>query len=176
LLFRRGDPIASLFRVEEGAVRLERHTIDGRRLILHTAGPGALIAEASLFTDAYHCDASAAEDSLVSACPRADLLAAMAADPALALHFARLMAGQLQAVRQRLELRNVRSAVERVLLHLELKADAGSGAFAVEGRLQDVAAELGLTREAFYRALAALERSGRIRRTGPTITLLRRPA
>ena len=77
---------------------------------------------------------------------------------------------------QRLELRNVRAAGERILLYFELKADAATGTFAVEGRLQDIAAELGLTREAFYRALAALERGGRIRREGRTIRLERRSA
>jgi CRP-like cAMP-binding protein len=175
-LFRRGDPVATLFRVEEGAIRLERHTLDGRRLILHTAGPGALIAEASLFAEAYHCDASAAEHSVVSACAKAGFLSAMGADPAKAIQFARLMAGQLQAVRQRLELRNVRSASDRVLLHIELKADPVSGLFTVEGKLQDIASELGLTREALYRALAGLEGSGRIRRHGRTIALNHRSA
>ena len=171
-LFRRGDPIEALFRVEEGTIRLERHTIDGRRLILHVSGPGALIAEASLFAEAYHCDASAAEEAMVSACQRAELLAAMRGDPALALRFARLVAGQLQTLRQRLELRNIRSAEERVLLCLELKADA-AGLVLVENRLQDIAAELGLTREAFYRALAALARRGLVRRDGTRIEILR---
>jgi len=175
-LFRRGDPVTNMFRIEAGVVRLERHTIDGRRLILHAAGPGALLAEASLFADSYHCDACAAEEAVVSTCAKAEILAAMRSDPARALQFARLMAGQLQAVRQRLELRSVRAAGERILLHLELKADAATGTFAVEGRLQDIAAELGLTREAFYRALAALERGGRIRREGRTIRLERRSA
>ena len=169
LLFRRGDPVAFLFRVEEGEIRLERHTIDGRRLILHAAGPGRLVAEASLFAGAYHCDASAARESVVSACPKPRILSAMAGDPALALAFARLVAIQLQTVRQRLELRNVRSAGERISLHLELQADPATGEFAVETSLQDIAAELGLTREAFYRALAELERRGRIRRRGSTI-------
>ena len=175
LLFRRGDPVASLFRVEEGEIRLERHTIDGRRLILHAAGPGRLVAEASLFAGAYHCDASAAKESVVSVCSRTEILAAMAGDPAMALAFARLVAVQLQAVRQRLELRNVRSASERVLLHLELKADPATGEFRVETRLQDIAAELGLSREAFYRALAELERRGRIRRSGDIIGIHRSP-
>jgi CRP-like cAMP-binding protein len=172
-LFRRGDPVTALFRVEEGVVRLERHTIDGRRLILHAARAGALLAEASLFGAAYHCDASAAEDSVVSFHAKAQVLAAMGADPEKALQFARLMAAQLQAVRQRLELRNVRAAHERVLLHLELKADAVSGEFLVEGALQDIASELGLTREAFYRALSDLERRGRIQRRGPIIAVYR---
>ena len=65
----------------------------------------------------------------------------------------------------------MRSASDRVLLHIELKADPASGEFIFEGELQDIASELGLTREAFYRALAGLERSGRIRPQRPEPSL-----
>ena len=40
--------------------------------------------------------------------------------------------------------------------------------------LKDIAAEIGLTHEALYRAVAALERGGEIRRGRDKITLLRR--
>lgn len=163
MLFHRDDPVNAMFRVERGQVRLERRTIDGRLLILHSARPGELIAEASLFAEAYHCDATASEESVVSVCPKAELLAAMAADPARMLQLTRMIAHKLQDVRHKLELRNVRSASDRVLLYLELKADSAR-AVTVEGSLQDLASELGLTREAFYRTLASLERSGEIRR------------
>jgi len=82
------------------------------------------------------------------------------------------MARQLQDARGRLELRNVRSARERVLLWLDLRAGP-TRIVTVEGELQDVAAELGLTREAFYRTLATLERDGLIAREGAQITLRR---
>jgi DNA-binding Lrp family transcriptional regulator len=41
----------------------------------------------------------------------------------------------------------------------------------VKGELQDVASELGLTREAFYRTIAGLERAGAIKRSGARIVL-----
>jgi DNA-binding MarR family transcriptional regulator len=42
------------------------------------------------------------------------------------------------------------------------------------GSLKDLAAELGLTHEALYRVLAALERAGEIKRAKGKVTLLRR--
>jgi DNA-binding IclR family transcriptional regulator len=44
-----------------------------------------------------------------------------------------------------------------------------------ESKLQDIASELGLTREAFYRTLALLERAGAIERSGVRIALKRVP-
>jgi CRP/FNR family transcriptional regulator, dissimilatory nitrate respiration regulator len=41
----------------------------------------------------------------------------------------------------------------------------------IEGQLQDIAAEIGMTREALYRALAALETEGRLIRTDTVILL-----
>ena len=41
----------------------------------------------------------------------------------------------------------------------------------LRGHLQDIASDLGLTREALYRTLASLERAGAIERAGPRILL-----
>jgi len=41
----------------------------------------------------------------------------------------------------------------------------------LKGELQDVASELGLTREAFYRTIASLERAGAIKRSSARIVL-----
>jgi CRP-like cAMP-binding protein len=43
----------------------------------------------------------------------------------------------------------------------------------LRGTLKDLAAEIGLTHEALYRTLAALERSGEISRKGERIRLAR---
>ena len=94
--------------------------------------------------------------------PKAALLATLRADPALLEAFTAELARRLQALRSRLELRDIRSARERVLQHLASAAAGTDGrSIPIEGRLQDIAADLGLTREAFYRTLAALEAEGR---------------
>jgi DNA-binding IclR family transcriptional regulator len=56
------------------------------------------------------------------------------------------------------------------LLYLQLRAD-GAGRIQVAGELQDMAAELGLTREALYRSMADLERTGFVARSGDTILI-----
>lgn len=170
LLFRQGDPALAIFRVASGTMRLERGTADGRRVVLHTARTGEFFAEASLFAESYHCDAVAVAASRVEVLSKAAVLADLG--PAGAPGgLVEAMARGLQGARMRLELRNVRSARERVLLGLELKADAAR-VVEVEGAWQDLAAELGLTREALYRTLAALEREGLIRRAPGHVVLL----
>jgi CRP-like cAMP-binding protein len=173
-LFRQGDATHGVFRVARGRLRLERRTFDGRLVVLHTARAGELFAEASLFADTYHCDAVAVTDAVVEVYGKAALLAALGSS-ACAGGLVATMARQLHEARGRLELRNVRSARERVLLWLDLRADA-ERSVAVEGELQDVAAELGLTREAFYRTVAALERDGLIARPAGRIVLRPRAA
>ncbi|HET6467084.1 MAG TPA: helix-turn-helix domain-containing protein [Geminicoccaceae bacterium] len=65
------------------------------------------------------------------------------------------------------------SARERVLQHLALAAAGPDGrTIPLERHLKDVAADLGLTRKAFYRILAALEHDGVITRTATLVVLL----
>jgi CRP/FNR family transcriptional regulator, dissimilatory nitrate respiration regulator len=171
LLFRQGGPAAAIYKVESGRLRLMRRTSDDHLVILHTARRGEFFAEASLFAKAYHCDAVAAARSSIRVYPKEIVLEALRTDPALAQVFMARLARQLQEVRARLELRNIRSARERVLQYLRLHADVDRRRIEIEGQLQDIAAEIGLTREALYRTLAALEAEGHLTRTETTILL-----
>jgi CRP/FNR family transcriptional regulator, dissimilatory nitrate respiration regulator len=169
LLFRQGDRAAAIYKVESGRLRLIRRTVDDHLVILHTARRGEFFAEASLFAEAYHCDAVAAAQSRVRAYPKTMVMDALRTDTALAEAFMARLARQLQELRARMELRNIRSARERVLQYLRLRVHGRS--IAVEGQLQDIAAEIGISREALYRTLAALEAEGCLTRTETTILL-----
>jgi CRP-like cAMP-binding protein len=171
ILFEQGDPAAAIYQVESGRLRLIRRTVDDHLVILHTARRGEFFAEASLFAEAYHCDAVAAAPSRVRVYPKAVVMAALRTDPALAESFMARLAHQLQELRARMELRNIRSARERVLQYLRLRAGLNGRSVAIEGQLQDIAAEIGVTREAFYRTLAALEAEGSLTRTESEILL-----
>ena len=170
LLFRQGEPAAAIYRVESGRLRLIRCTVDDHLVILHTARRGEFFTEAALFAEAYHCDAVAAVPSRVRVYPQAKVMEALRADPALAEAFMARLARQLQDLRARMELRNIRSAKERVLQFLRLRAGQGRS-IPIEGQLQDIAAEIGMTREALYRTLAVLEAEGRLNRTETAILL-----
>ena len=95
----------------------------------------------------------------------------LAADPALAAAFMARLAHQLQELRARMELRNIRSARDRVLQYLRLRAGSQGRSIPVEGQLQDIAAEIGITREALYRTLATLAAEGQLARTETAILL-----
>jgi CRP-like cAMP-binding protein len=172
-LFHQGDKAQAIFEIESGRLRLVRHALDSRRIVLHTGRAGELLAEAALFSPAYHCDAVAAIASTVRIYPKRDLLALFRSDSGAAERFMAVLARQVHVLRARLEERNIRSARERLLHHLALNAGADGRTMAVEGTLIDVAAEIGLSPEALYRTLAALEKEGTVVRTGSGIALER---
>ncbi len=170
-LFRQGDRSFAIFEVEDGRLRLIRHTIDSREVVLHTARRGELFAEASLFSNAYQCDAVAAVRSRVRGYPKRELLAAMRKSPDIAERFMEVLARQIHGLRTRLEERNIRSARARVLHRLTLAVGADGRTVMLDGKLKDLAADLGLTHEAFYRTLTALEKEGAVTRAQGRITL-----
>jgi CRP-like cAMP-binding protein len=171
VLFRQGEKVTAIYFVEAGRLRLDRRTFDGRSLVLGTTPAGEFFVEAALFADIFHCDAVATEPSQVRVYPKAALLNALRTEPANAMSFLALMAHQVIELRQRIEVMKVRSAKERVMLYLDLHAGSDGRTVKLRGPLQDVAGELGLTREALYRTLAGLERAGAIERDDATILL-----
>jgi CRP-like cAMP-binding protein len=170
-LFRQGDRTAAVFVVDAGRIRLVRHLEDGASVALHVAKAGETCAEAALWAEAYHCDGVAEVPSEVTVVPKTDLVAVLGADPQAALALARALATQVRDLRARLELRNIRSAPERILAWLRLQATGTPPTVALDRPWTEIAAEIGLTHEAIYRALAKLERGGRLIRTEGCIVL-----
>ncbi len=164
VLFRQGDKVAAIYFVEAGRLRIERRTFDGRVLILGTTPADEFFVEAALFADIFHCDAVATEPSRVRIYPKTTVLDALRTDPASAMSFLALVAHQVIELRQQLELMKIRSAKDRVMLYLDFHAEPDGRTVNLRGELQYIASELGLTREAFYRTLARLERAGVIER------------
>jgi CRP/FNR family transcriptional regulator, dissimilatory nitrate respiration regulator len=170
-IFRQGDPATAIFLIETGRVRLARVLADGTPLTLYVARTGESFAEASLSAAHYHCDAIAETDATVLALPKADLLSALAADPVECLAMTLALAAQVRDLRAKLELRNIRSAKERVLAWLRLHASGNPPSVSMQRSWSQIADELGLTREVVYRTLATLERRKRISR-GPNFVSL----
>lgn len=150
-LVRAGDPVRLLFRVEEGVVSLSRPLPNGSALILQRAGPGELLAEASLFSATYQCDATAMTAARVRGIAIATLLQTAAGRPALGLAFARHLAFEVQRVRARAELLCLRTVAERLDAWLAL----GDRTLPPRGRWREVAAEIAVSPEALYREVAA---------------------
>lgn len=149
VLFITGDPVSHIALITEGRVHLLRRTIKGTDVILQATGPGDVLAEASVYSACYHCGAEAAEYSTARLLPVELFRKGLREDPTLAEAWSAHLARAVQAARLRAEIRTLRKVSERV--------DAWLGEGRVlpdKGHQQDLAAELGITREALYRELA----------------------
>lgn len=170
-LFRQGDATIGMFRLKAGQISLVRVTPDGDNVPMHTVHAGEVFAEASLFSATYHCDALALCDCEVWMYRKADLVRQLKERPEDLWAFAAELAHRVQGLRTRLQIRQIRSARERVLNALKLKCGE-SGIWTMDVTLKHFANEIGLTHEALYRTLACLEREGSIRRSKDQITMV----
>jgi len=160
-LFRLGDATFGIFFVVAGRLRMQRMTPDGEVVIMHVARPGEMLAEASLFVPRYQCDVIAETDCEVWTYPKQALSRSLRDDPESLWAFSAALARSLHGLRQRYELKQIRSAPDRVMQLLRLRCD-DAGIYRTAGVLKEMAAELGLTHESLYRALAMLEKKGAI--------------
>lgn len=167
-LFHQGAAPYALFFVTSGAIILERHTEGGQKVVLHRARGGDLIAEASLFSDTYHCDCIAETDATLLALNKKSVLRLMTTDPTFASALVAKMARQVQRYRRQLELRTITPALDRVF--------AGLSDGWLTGSVMQFAGDLGLSHEATYRALSVLVIEGRVWKIGRGKYSLHRPA
>lgn len=156
-LFLTNQPVTDIFYVRSGLMHLQRNTTHGALMILQNARAGSVLAEAAAYSTRYHCDAVAAEETVVAALPKARFLSALAQERTIAEAWSTMLARGIQAARLRAEIRSLPKVAER------LDAWLGEGnSLPEKGRWQDVAAELGVTREAFYRELSRRRAEGRL--------------
>ena len=157
-LFHQDKQTGGLFYVRNGKIELRRMTQSGDLLLVHQAINGETFAEASLFSDHYHCDAISTDESNLVEIDRKYVLAHLQTDANFAIAMTKHLARQNQLYRRKLEIMAIKSAPDRVYSALSddmLKSDVIS-----------LAAEIGLTHEAVYRSLRKLVKQGRVVQTG----------
>lgn len=148
-LFPIGASVTEMFLVVSGQVHLRRHSLHGVEMVLQRASEGMVLAEASAYSTRYHCSAIAVTASVLHAVPKSSFLAALAEDRGRSEAWAARLAREVQAARMRSEIRSLPRVAER------LDAWLGEGnRLPDKGHWQDVASELGVSREALYRELA----------------------
>lgn len=148
-LFRVGDPVRSLHVVCEGRVHLVRHQIDGAALILQRAGAGDVLAEASLHSRSYHCDAVAEHNSLAWTIRKSDFQESLRTDDALSKAWSQHLAHEVQKARLHAEILSLKTVAARVDSWL-----AWNGTLPERGHWSTVAEQIGVSPEALYRELA----------------------
>ncbi|NQV81724.1 MAG: Crp/Fnr family transcriptional regulator [Alphaproteobacteria bacterium] len=152
-LFRRGDKVGNLFVVLQGQVDLIRHSADGVPIVLQRADVGDVVAEASLFSDAYHCDARSDAGASLAVISRNSFRKRLRNDPDFGDMWARHLAREIQNLRFQCEVLSLRTVAARLSTWTEWH-----GEMPPKGEWKQLAHQLGVSPEALYREMA--KRSG----------------
>ncbi len=161
LLFRQGKRPERMFYVAGGEVTLQRPGSNGENVILQRARQG-FVAEASLQSSRYHCDAVVTVSGTVVCLPIESIKQALLSDSAFAMRWIGMLNRELMHLRLRCERLSI-AGVRHRLLHL-IDTEGKGGRLRLGAGLKSIAAELGVTHEALYRTVAELERRGLLRR------------
>lgn len=157
-VFRQGDATRGVFLLLSGTVCLTRVTESGNAVVVHNPQAGEMFAEASLYSDVYHCDAICSSPAEVTRISKQAILKRQRRDAAFSEAITRRLAVQVQGYRQLLTLHASKSANDRVLQAVALGKLIGS--------VTQFANQIGLTKEACYRALRDLSHQGLLLKTG----------
>jgi CRP/FNR family transcriptional regulator, dissimilatory nitrate respiration regulator len=148
-LFHQSDAVQHMFQIVESEVQLIRRDKQGHKLILQRGGQGNILAEASLFTNTYHCDAVAVEVSGVRCFSRNDVLKRFESDPIFTKQWATHLASEVRTARFKAEVLSQRTVAQ----HLDMWL-LQNGVLPDKGTWKQLAAEIGTSPEALYREIA----------------------
>ena len=114
LLFHLGDPVSAMHFIQAGVVHLIRHQSDGSALILQRAAAGSILAEASLDSDTYHCDAVSVAPTRTLAFDKGDLRKRFLGNSGFAEAWSRVLARELQRTRLQAEILSLKTVAARL--------------------------------------------------------------
>jgi len=169
-VFRQGERPKAMLCVLTGEIRLVRLSRAGGEIILQRSR-GGFIAEASLESSAYHCDAIAAAGGQLLRFPLRAFRQTIETDPGFRDAWIAHLAGEVRKLRARSERLSLHGAAERIVHYLE--SEGRDGVLTLSQSRKAWAAELGLSHEVLYRTLSRLQAEGVIAVAKERIALLR---
>ena len=113
-VFHLGDPIRLVHFVQRGTIHLVRHQDDGAALILQRAQAGSILAEASVYSESYHCDARAQTGAATWAVARKDFRRRLESKPEASQAWARHLAHEVQRARLQAEILSLKTVGARL--------------------------------------------------------------
>ncbi len=158
-----------MFFVVSGEVTLERTGLQGEPVVLQRTRLG-FVSEASLKVAKYHCDALAITDTTVIKVPAKELAVVLERDPDFASRWIDMLNSEVKRLRLHCERLSMKSVKAKVL-HL-INTEGKNGKYKVTSGLKSLAGELGVTHEALYRTLAAMENEKTVRRDEGLLSLI----
>jgi CRP/FNR family transcriptional activator FtrB len=184
VLFEQGDAPTFQHVVISGAAHLFGRSSTGSEVLIEVVEPPDLLAPAAVLTGSpYLTQARVLEPSRLLLIQAAPFRKAVLNEPALAQAIIGSLSGQYRRMVRQIKNLKLRSSTERVGCYiLALARRQGGDTVVLPYEKGLIASELGITRESFSRALAALQQDGvevqgdRIRIVDPVrLTAVSRP-
>jgi CRP-like cAMP-binding protein len=175
ILFSPGEPTRGFYAVLDGVIRIYRVSPQGKEITVEIADAGKSLAEASLFTNIYHCFAQALKDSRVCLIQKDSFLNMIQKDTQFAAAWIHILSHQVIQLHQRIEELSLKSPKARIASYILLLAEMQNTAFVrLPVYRKSIATLLGMTHETFYRTAKELENEGLVRFEGQRIKIVNR--
>jgi CRP-like cAMP-binding protein len=123
LLFSPGDRTRGLYLVAEGVVQVYAMSPDGKEITQEIAVSGDAFAVASLFSDIYHCFATALKVSRIYLIKKEKFLELVISDMRFAVEWMRMLSLMIIHLRRRLVDLTLKSPKARIAGYLRLLAE-----------------------------------------------------
>jgi CRP-like cAMP-binding protein len=168
-LFRAGDKPQRMFFVVGGEVVLERPGLQGSSVILQRTRRG-FVGEASLKSAVYHCHGQVVANAKIVQISIHKVRDTMGRDPAFAGRWIGMLNKEVKRLRLQCERLSFTKVQDR-LVHL-LETEGEDGCFPIGTGIKSLASELGVTHEALYRCIYAMENQAKLKRTETHLYLI----
>ena len=167
-LFHQGQKPEFMFYIVSGEAILSRISSHGEPTTLQRC-KGGFLSEASLLTDAYHCDAISTQSGQAITLPIKSLRSALT-DSDFSLKWVQLLSREIIRLRtqsERLGLKDIPSKI----IHL-IETEGKNGTLTLQSDFKSLASEIGVSHEALYRSIAKMETNGVIKKTANSLKLV----
>ena len=173
-IFATDEPAERFFLILAGEVKLYKLSPRGDQQILHLYGPGKAFGEAAVLSGGKNpATAEAVTDCQLLAVGRAELRAAVAENPDLALAMLAGMSAKLREFNKLIEELSLKDVPARLAGAL-LRQAGESDSFDLPQTKRQLAGQIGTIPETLSRCLAKLAAAGLIRVDGKRIVILNR--
>ena len=164
ILFSPGDVTQGFYAVLNGSIRVYRGSAKGKEITLEIVGAGSTFAEASLFTESYHCYAEVLKDSTVFLIRRDAFMEMIQTNIQFAATWIHILSLEVIHLRQRIEELTLKPPKNRIVSYILLLAELqNSTSIILPAHRKSIATLLDMTHETFYRASKELENDGMVR-------------
>lgn len=170
-LFEQGNPVNTIYFVEEGEIIAERFLANGETLTLFRAVANQTVGEEALFFPERLYSATAVQPTRLLFAQKSIVLERLESSREFRANVTHCLAERYLDCLMHREFLRIKNADQRILCWLNWMREKLPGDLDLSGRMGTIGAELGLTRESVYRALAKLEKKGAIKRSNGVINL-----